>query len=205
MRFSVHKNITLKKQSPFRGLVNIFILMVAIPVVLIAVISLSMYYLFLRLRDFILKEKKIEQASENYHFERDLINNDYVRIIMVEDELDMELTRLNEAWMEKVNPEETCLYRVRTIPVVPTLEGTICCYYCNEQNGGVLLQALGSNSTENMAALSSDLLFLNYQNLDVTRIDETGAFFLYNDHKNPQLIRGFNRKENISLEIVSSY
>lgn len=203
MGFSIRKNITLKKQSPLRGLFNIIILMVAIPVVLIAIISLSIYFLFLWLKGLLRKEKNVTLATENYHFEQDLISNEYVRIIMVEDEFDVELTRLNEAWMEKVNPQETCLYRVRTIPVISALEGGICCFYCKEQNGGVLLQVLTNHAADNNAPLSSELLFLDYQNLNIKRIDETGVFFLYNDDKNAQLIRGFNRKENMRLEIIN--
>jgi hypothetical protein len=202
MHFSVQKKIIQKKQSPLKGLVNVLILTIAIPVIIIAGISLSLYFLFLWLKNKIFKEKIIESAEDNYYLELDLIYNEHVHIILIEDEFDIELTQLNNAWQENVYNEETCLYRTRTIPLIPALEGGITCFYFKEQYNGLFLQVLPIRKNNKMQTLHTQLIFIDYEKLDLTLIDETGPFFLYNDDKNVQQIKGFNKEEELTLELL---
>lgn len=202
MHFSVQKNIVQKKQSPVKGVVNVLILIIAIPVIIIAGLGLSVHFLVLWLKNKIFKEKIIESAEDNYYLEIDLIHNGHVHITLIEDEFDIELTQLNEAWQENVYNEETCLYRTRTIPLIPALEGGITCFYFKEQYNGLFLQVLPISKNNEMQTLHTQLVFIDYENFDFTLIDETGPFFLYNDDKNAQLIKGFNREEQLTLELL---
>lgn len=200
MYFSVRKNIIQKKQSSFKDSINLFILLLAIPVIIIAGISVSIYFSFLWLKDKIIKEKIPEPAQDHYHFEIDLIHNEHLHITLIEDELDIELTQLNEAWQEEVYNDETFLYRAHTVPLIPALNGSICCFYCKEIFDGLLLQILPVD--KNTGGLNTQLVFINYKNFEIKVIDATGAFFLYNDDKNARIIRGLNKKEKITIELM---
>jgi uncharacterized protein YpmB len=203
MHFLVHKNIIQKNPSRFKNLVNIFILLIAIPVIIIAAISLSLYFLFLWCKAVFLKKEDAQSPDSNYHLDLDLIHNKSIRITLTEDEADIELTELNEAWQEQVYNEETCLYRFRSIPVIPALEDGICCFYYKEQDDGLILQVLPGDSL-NRKLLNTSLIFVDYECFVTRLIDEAGPFFLYNDVKNPQVIRGFNKKADIILELIPS-
>ena len=200
MYFSVKKNIIQKKQSSFKGSINLFILVLAIPVIIVAGISVSIYFSFLWLKHKIIKEKIPELAEDHYHFEIDLIHNEHLHITLIEDELDIELTQLNEAWQEKVYHDETFLYRAHTVPLIPALDGGICCFYYKDIFDGLLLQILPVD--KNTEVLNTQLVFINYKNFEIKLIDTTGPFFLYNDDKNVRIIRGFNKKEKISIELM---
>ncbi len=202
MHFSVQKEILQKKQSPGKGLIDVLILIIAIPVIIIAGISLSLYFFFLWLKNNIFKEAIKLSAEDNYHLELDLIHNEHLHITLIEDEFDAELTQLNEAWQQKVYNEETCLYRTRTIPVIPALEGGITCFYLKEQYDGLFLQLLPTSKDNAIQTLNTQLVFINYERLDLTFIDETGPFFLYNDDKNAQQIKGFNKKEQLTITLL---
>ncbi len=202
MHFSVQKEITRKKQSPFKGLIDVLILIIAIPVIIIAGISLSLYSFLLWIKNSIFKEAINLSADDHYHLELDLVHNEHVHIILIEDEFDIELTQLNEAWQQEVYNEETCLYRTQTIPVIPELEGGITCFYFKEQYNGLILQVLPMSKNNDGQTLNTQLVFINYESLDLTWIDETGPFFLYNDDKNVQQVKGFNKKEQLILELL---
>lgn len=171
---------------------------------MLAVISLSVYYVFLWLKGFVVKAEKLNLPEEHYHFETDLIHNEYIQIIMIEDEHDKELTKLNEFWMENVYTKETCLYRAKSVPVIPSIDGAICCFYCKEQKGGVILQLLPYDFSGNTQSKQTKLVYLDYKTLHTTFVAEAGPFFLYNDAENIDLIKGFNKKEEVSMKIILS-
>jgi hypothetical protein len=201
MQFSVKKNITPKKKQSYKRLIDLLILVIAIPVLIIAGISLSLYFVFTWLRDLLVNKNGAGLPEETYHLRLDLVQNEQVHLVLVEDELDTELTMLNEAWHEQVYNEETCLYRLKTAPLIPALEGSICCFYFKEAYNGILLQ-LVPNTSDDASGLLTRLVFLNYKDLQVSLVDETGPFFLFNDENDRCLIHGFNKKEKISLELL---
>ena len=136
MPYTVTKHITFKKQQPFRALVNVFIVVIAIPVVVIAWLCLLLYFAFLWVKNL---GSTSEPPTEPYHHELTLLANEQVTITMTEDELDTELTQLNEEWMAEVYNEETYLYRAATVPLIAALHGKVCCFYLKEMPDGAIL------------------------------------------------------------------
>jgi hypothetical protein len=200
MPYIINKTILRKKKNHLRVLVDVAIVVVAIPVVIIASISLLLYFLFLRLKSLFFREKEGTNNVDTYQYRTVLLENDLVRIVLNEDEMDAELTNLNQLWAEEVYNKETYLYRAETSPVIPELHGSICCFYLNEHPDGALLQLMPEPKRAD-GKLNTRLVFLRFSDLQVFNIDEVGAYFLYNDQKNSRLIRGFNEKESISMEI----
>lgn len=198
MPYTLTQHITPKKQQPFRALLNVVIVVIAIPVVVIAWMCLLLYFAFLWVKNL---GSTSEPDNEPYHQELALLANEQLTITMTEDELDTELTQLNEDWMANVYNEETCLYRVTTVPQIAALHGKICCFYLKEMPDGVILQVLQSVVMNKLP--DTQLVFLHYQTLQVTVLAETPPFYLYNEKDNPAIIKGFNQKQNIVIEIKS--
>lgn len=200
MQFSVTKHISPQKKHPFKAVINMLILAIAIPVILIAAMSLSLYFLFTWFKSFFIKEGVTGSGEETYHLEINMVSNEFLQMTMIEDELDVELTKLNEAWQNTVYNEETCLYRARTVPLVSGLDGSVCCFYSREYKDGILLQMLPQVITDDNL-LNSQLIFLSYLDLKLTLVEQLGAYFLFNDEKNANLIQGFNKREKIEIGI----
>ncbi len=200
MSYIISKHITVKKKNHFRIVIDILLLIIAVPVVMIAFISLCLVFVFNWLKSFAVGKKPVANEDDFYHLELALIKNSYIQITLTEDELDNELTALNQEWSEQVYNKETCLYRATTVPVIPGLDGMICCFYCKEQPDGVILQVL-KVSSETPGGIDTQMLFLKYADLSISILDNIGPFFLYNDEKNNQVIKGFNEKENLIIEL----
>ncbi|MEJ7767356.1 MAG: hypothetical protein WKF89_06060 [Chitinophagaceae bacterium] len=195
--YKITKHVTPKMKNPFKGLINVFIIILAVPVIILSIVSLSIYFLVMQIIFLFYRRKPSGVTAEYYHHEFELVHNQHLKITLVEDELDTELSSLNERWMENVYERETCLYRAKTTPVIEELEGEIICFFIKELPEGVVLQVL--QGLDHTRLLTTQLLFLRYHNLKVTVIDEAGPFYLYNDDKNTNLIRGFNKMENIKM------
>lgn len=199
--YHIRKHITLRKKNPFNTAVNVFILLIAVPVIAISVVSLLLYVFFIWLITPLKKNKNSESGNDHYHYEIELLNNKNIRIVLEEDELDIELSHLNELWMENIYNRETCLYRAKTTPRIEELDGKIVCFYKNEKPEGAILQVLNEIDFDKNS-LHTQLVFLYYHTLQVAVIDDTGGYYLYNDEKNANLITGFNKKEKIQMEII---
>jgi hypothetical protein len=132
--------------------------------------------------------------------ELELLSNPYVRITLTEDERDIELAALNQQWAERIYSKETCLYRAGTVPQITGVDGMICCFYAKEQTGGIILQVLKKLS-ETPDSLDTQLIFVHYPDLKISVLDETGPYFLYNDEKDNHVIKGFNDKEKVVIEL----
>lgn len=203
MSFVIKKYITPRKQSIWRKPINVLLIIVAVPVTVIAGISLIIYYSLYRIAGLFLKPASNTAMPERYHLELELLHNQHVHISMVEDEADAELVHLNEQWADEVHSQETSLFRAKTNPRLPSLEGRICCYYLKELPQGAVLQVLDDNSSgEYPATLHTQLVYLNYEDLSLNIIDETGPYYLYNEEKNQAVIKGFNAKNYIEIELA---
>lgn len=183
-------------------LLNVLIILLAVPVTIIASVCILVYFVFLWTRSLWITES--ETADEPYHLELELIKNDHLKLSLVEDEYDAVLFSLNEEWNREVYREQTCLYRVKAIPAIPALENQVCCFYCKEQLEGTIIQLLDNTAHSLYGQLNTTLILIQYPGLEVTYIDDAGPFFLYNDEKDPGLIRGFNEKEKIEIELVKN-
>ncbi|MBE7174301.1 MAG: hypothetical protein INR73_27255 [Williamsia sp.] len=203
MHYNITKKITVKRQALSSRLLTRFIavlvILVAIPVIIIALLSSVLVAVFsfayTRIRRLFVPEKP-KAPTEAYYIERILLNNPYIQIIAVEDEADEELTELNEQWSAEVGNTETYLYRAKTIPRIPALEGTIICFFLKEQPAGALLQIPRQQPHQ---PFSTQLVFLQYTTLQLIPVEPIGPFYLYNDEKNNDLIKGFNNKEELTL------
>lgn len=204
MPYNIIKHITQKKRNPFLVVVNTLLLIFAVPVVIIALISLIIFFIFMWLKTIFGTEKPSGNIDESYHLELELVDNEYVKIILIEDEQDLELTALNSEWTEKVYNKETCLYRAKTVPYIQGLDGRVCCFYVREQSNGVILQVIKTVADKPIEVLDTQLLFLQFPRLETFVIDEVGPYFLYNDKKDSNLIKGFNERETIIIELFNS-
>ena len=203
MPFLIKKHIIPRKPSIWRKPINVLLMIVAVPVTVIAGVSLIIYYSLYRIAGLFLKPVNNPAIPERYRLELELLHNQHVHISMVEDEGDAELADLNEQWADKVHSQETSLFRARTNPRLPFLEGRICCYYLKELPQGAMLQVLDDNSSgEYPATLNTRLVYLNYEDLSLNIIDETGPYHLYNEEKNQAVIRGFNARNDIEIELA---
>ncbi|HZG24098.1 MAG TPA: hypothetical protein VEZ17_05930 [Chitinophagaceae bacterium] len=201
--YTITTHITPKKKNPLTGIWNAVILVIAIPVVMIAIISLLVYFSLQWLWN-LARKKAPDISDQTYHLELPLIENEFVSITMIEDELDTELTTLNDAWTQSVYNQETGLYRAKTNPVIPEIDNKIMAFYLKERPGGAMLQVLKTSFPPGESSLETELIFLSYADLRVSRIGRTGAFYLFNDKKNAELILGINKKEKIRIELVET-
>jgi hypothetical protein len=119
---------------------------------------------------------------------------------MVEDELDHQLTSVNEEWIHHVYDEDSYFYRIRTNPTIPALENKIGGFYYKEVEGGIILQLLTETESSNNLP-DTELVFVSNESFEISRIERAGAYFLYNDINDNRLIRGFNKKEEIEFLI----
>lgn len=202
MRYNITRQVRAKKQSPFYGLARIFIVLIAIPVIAIALLSFIVYFIFSQIQLFI--KKTNEPPAEPYYLELLLLSNAHVKITATEDELDAELTELNELWAEKVYHEQTYLYRAKTFPVIPAIHNKIVCFYLKDEPEGAILQLPVIAGVHHTLLPTTQLIYLQYSDLRVIPIEEVGSFYLYNDSTNEERIRGFNGKEEITLYLTRS-
>lgn len=197
MHYKITKHISIKKKIPGARIYTFLIGLLAIPVIIIAFVSLVIYNVLIWTKQLFLK-KKTPPLTESYFLELPLLDNEFIKITAVEDEADKELTSLNEAWEATAYHHQTYLYRVRTNPFVPALNGKIAGFYLKEQPGGAILQLLPGKKS-GVEPLASQLIYLQYGTLDITFIDEIGLFHLYNDELHSDLISGFNNDEEIKI------
>lgn len=197
----ISKTIQPKKKDPLRVAVDIIIIVLAIPVVIIASCSLLLYFLFMKIKVLLFHQRESPNDAETYHYETMLLDNGFVNIMLSEDEMDTELTSLNHLWAEQVYNKETYLYRAKTNPLIAALENKICCFYLDERPEGALLQVMAPAGNDVHGLLHTRLVYLRYSDLQTFVVDEVGPYFLYNDNKNNQLIRGFSEKEAISIQL----
>ena len=203
MHYNITKKITAKRESSYLVLLSYLILLIAIPVIVIALLSnlvIAIFsFIYIKIKGLIRKESLAAPVAP-YYLEYVLLDNQYIKIIAVEDEADTELTALNEAWSEEVYQAETYLYRAKTSPLIPALENSIICFFAKEQPGGALLQI--ADKSQNTFPSSTQLVFLQYNTLQIVPIEPLGSFYLYNDEKNNNLIRGFNTGEKLCLYLT---
>ncbi|MEO6915128.1 MAG: hypothetical protein ABI174_04590 [Chitinophagaceae bacterium] len=193
MNYQIKTYITAKKRSAIGKVLKPLLFIILIPVLAIAFLSSLLVSLLAYVRELLFKNSPV---IESYHEELILIEHQDIKVFMIEDEADEELSMANEAWAEKVFGQHTYLYRVKTIPLIPELHGSICGFYLLEKNEGAILQQLLSANT-----LETGLLFLNYETADTTMIGNIGAFYLYNDEKTGE-IKGFNEKQEVLIELI---
>ncbi len=179
-------------------MINVLILVLAVPVVLIATLSLGLYLGGLWIKSLFIPVK--ETPVEFYFQQLELFHNEYITINLIEDELDAELMQLNENWKEVVNEEDSSLFRVRCKPAVEGLHDSICCFYCKQEKAGLILQRVSAQSTNN-ARPDTELIFLDFYTLQISIIGNAGPYHLFSDEKDSGVIRGFNNEEKITISL----
>ena len=203
MLYTITKRITAKKQSSLFGFYRGLIILIAIPVIAIALLSFVLLFVFSQVQSWFIKRGN-EPPAEPYHLELSLLNSEHVKIFAIEDESDNELALLNELWEEQVYHEETYLYRAKTFPVIPDIDGKIICFYVKEQAGGAILQMPVINDVPSQLP-GTQLVYLQYNNLLVTVIEDIGPFYLFNEGKDNDFINGFNEKEELTICLAKSW
>ena len=203
MQYTITRQVTAKKRSPLYGFYRVLIVMIAIPVVAVALLSFVLLFVFSRIQALFAKRGH-ETPAEHYHLELPLLKNEFIEIMAVEDESDTELTLLNELWAEKVYHEETYLYRAETSPVIPLLHGKIICFYLKENSAGAFLQLPVIGEVQPVQLPATELVYLQYNDLEVSPIQHIGPFYLYNEDANEDIIKGFNENEELIIRLLKS-
>ena len=196
MHYSVTKQITKKTKIPGAGVYAFLIGLFAIPVIFIAFLSMMVYAFLLWLKQLFVK-KPAPLADDPYFIELNLLSNEHIKITVVEDEADKELTGLNELWEAIAYHDQTYLYRARTTPLLPGIDGKIVCFYLKERSGGAIMQLVSADQSGQLS--TTQLIYLQYNNITITPVDEAGLFHLYNDDSDQELIRGFNNEQEIRI------
>ena len=196
MHYRVTKQITEKKRVPGAAVYTFLIGLVAVPVIIVAFLSLMVYNLLMWLKQ-LFAGKKNGLPVDPYFVELNLLNNEHIKITAVEDETDKELAGLNELWEAAAYHEQTYLYRARTTPFLPDIDGKIVCFYLRDEPGGAILQLVSTD--QNGQLLTTQLICLQYSNLTIIPVDEAGLFHLYNDERDQGLIRGFNNEKEVQI------
>ena len=195
MHYRVTKQITKKKRVPGAGLYTLLIGLLAIPVIFVALLSMMVFTFFLWIRQLFVKTKP--PVDDPYFIELTLLSNEHIKITAAENDADKELTSLHELWEATAYHEQTYLYRAKTTPLLPAIDGKIICFYLKEQSGGAIMQLLSVD--QNGQLITTQLIYLQYSNLSISPVDEAGLFHLYNDDSDQNLIRGFNNEEEIKI------
>ena len=196
MRITICSRIPVKWKFS-RLIIDLLLLIVAIPVIVVASVSIAVYYLFARL---FAKQTAASHAEDRYRVEVPLVQLAGINITLVEDETDQQLTAANEDWIYHVYDEDTYLFRLKTNPLIAGLENKIGGLYFKEVENGIIVQLLKENSRGDEFP-DTEFVFVDKRNLEVSSVDHAGPFFLYNDDKQPALIRGFNKKEKVEFRI----
>ena len=177
-----------------RPVADVIILVLSVPVLAIALVSVVIYYAVYSLIN--LFSGKTSIAEENsFREEVNLLDKNGLKITLIEDISDEELTLANDNWASTVYGGDTNLYRVATAPVIPFLHGSICCFFVLETDDQVILQQVTNNCETRLIAIDLN----TYQ---LTELGSAGKFYLYRDEKKPSRNRGVNFEEEIAIDLV---
>lgn len=176
-----------------KPVMDVLILLLAIPVVAIALLSILIYVAIFYLLTIFSKRKPVEEDNF-FREEIPLLEHENLRIILVEDMEDEELTTANESWAASVYGRDTNLFRVKTEPLISGVHGSICCFFILEMNGSAVIQQLTGDC-------NTKLLSVDTETRLVTEIGPVGNFYLYRDEKVPGRIRGINYSEEITIDL----
>lgn len=172
-------------------------MIVLIPVLLIAFISIILMSLLVRAVNFF--RKKRSSPLPHYRVETNLFSNQYWQINLVEDEDDRELTQLNISWNEQVYDDSTYLYRAKTSPMIEGLHNQVIGNFIRQTESELILQML-EPTTDN--PLNTAFVLLEKTTGSIKRIGDCGALFVYNDQRNPDMVKGFNKEQRVHITLT---
>ncbi len=197
MQFTVTKEIRVNKPTPLRGIIIVLILLMAVPVLVIAFLSLLLYMAGNWIVTSFAGERS-SSALEPYFLERPFLENEHVKITVVEDERDEELTELNAEWNRDVyEDDDNYLFRARTTPLIPEIDDKVIGFFVKQYEEGAVLQLLSQKKDTASGIATTELVYLRYNDLQLSPIIEAGGYCLYNDEKDPAIIRGISNASGI--------
>jgi hypothetical protein len=192
--YQLHAHIHPRKGRILRPVADVIILVLSVPVLAIALVSIAIYYAVYSIIN-VFAAKTVADEETSFREEVTLLDTNGLKITLVEDISDDELTLANDNWASTVYGGDTNLYRVATAPEIPLLHGSICCFFVLETADQVILQQVMNNC-------DTRLIAVNLNTYQLTELGSAGKFYLYRDEKSLNRIRGVNFDEEISIDLV---
>jgi hypothetical protein len=192
--YQLHTHINPRKARILRPLADVVILVLSIPVLAIAFVSITIYYAVYSVIN-IFSGRAATDEETPFREEVMLLDKTGLKITLIEDISDDELTTANDNWASTVYGGDTNLYRVATDPVLPLLHGSICCFFTLEIDEELILQQVVNQG-------ETRLLSINTRTHEITDLGSAGKFYLYRDEQKPTRIRGLNYDEEITIDLL---
>jgi hypothetical protein len=177
-----------------RPIADVIILILSVPVLAIALVSITIYYAVYSLIN-LFTEKTATEEETSFREEVNLLDKNGLTITLIEDISDEELTLANNNWASTVYGGDTNLYRVATTPVIPFLHGSICCFFVLEIDDEIILQQVTDKC-------ETRLIAININTHQLSELGTAGKYYLYRDEKMPSRIRGVNFDEEIAIDLI---
>jgi hypothetical protein len=195
--FKIIKKITPVKDSPIPWYFAIPLLIIGVPLIILFLLGALIYF---GIRSIFVKDKfNPSDIKEPYY----LIEKENFKVEL--EELDEnEYSDLFEYWMHHVDDEEEYLYQAKLDSKIEGLDGKIFGDFVFEDESGGFFQIIeytGKISKEDK--LNTKLVYIDFDTLEFKEIESLGAYFLLKKEGDLKIIKGFNRKTNIELEIKS--
>lgn len=195
--FKFIKTITPNKIVPLRG-VKALLVLVLIPLIFIALILIALAGLAEWIYSRFTRKSLLADPTEPPEPQtRELIGRENLRICLHEIKAP-ELEGLLEEWYENVYDEEEMLFMATTEPEIEGVHHRIITSFYQEKNNGIFLQRVTIIENPTPKELGSELIWVDFTDLKIKTIEPIGCYFLYSDK---EMIKGFNKKESIEIEI----
>ena len=193
MDFDIVKNIKYRPKNSFHWVIGIPILILLIPIIALVLIVMFISFGYHK----IFNKTKLDNVNkESRNF---ILDNEKIKIELKA--MNDSFNELEDYWCENVYDEDAYLYMAYTTPVIDSIDGQIFGDFKFEMQNGVILHKVIYDKTDIGLIISSKLLYLDFKTLDVSTIEDFGAFFLYAKKYSDNIIFGFNKSSDIELKI----
>lgn len=196
--FKFTKTVTRVKQGINRWLAGLLILLL-LPLVVAALVLIGLVGLVSWMYNRITGNQLFPKDAGSRESEiRELICNEYFRIQLHEIESWEEASQWEDEWYEETYDEEITLYKATTEPEIEGIHHQILTTFFKEQDNGVFLQRITVSGDTYPKEIGSELIWIDYNDLKIKVVEPVGTYFLYVEKG---VIKGFNKKENIEIQV----
>ncbi|MBK7406703.1 MAG: hypothetical protein IPL49_11900 [Saprospirales bacterium] len=200
-KFELHITETPVKKSGKNGLSILLVILLA-PVILVFAAAYGVSLLFSFIYGKTTKRGMFgTKGKKSVHKTAfDLIKNDTIQISL--QDIEESYGQLLDEWCDMTNNQAECLFLAKTNPVIDGIHGRFITAFLKEFQNGILLQRLIlSTNPADTHPVNSELVWVDYDDLTVKEMKPIGQYFLYEDKRNPNLIKGFNREKEVEIEV----
>ena len=195
--FKFKKTVFPDKKTP-RWL-DVMLIVVLIPIILIVLLLIGLFLLANWVYSKFTPKNLLNKAGPPAEQKpRYLIQNEKIRIQLHEIEAWEEEGPIEEEWYKTTYDEETTLYKAITEPEIEGIHHKMITTFALEQDNGLFLQRIVLPETGEPKKLSSELIWIDYADLKIKAVEPVGCYYLYLEKG---LIKGFNKQENIEIQV----